>query len=103
TLRDLPGIRKTASGEPIMVFNTLLPFEGRRRVTGRPIFFPLFGVCGGFCDLMPEFRLTAGRMFRRGLHELIASNTCVRQFSGFELGAGRSVHGVDWPAGGLFV
>ena len=41
-------------------------------------------------------------MFRRGLHELIASNTCVRQFSGFELGAGRPVHGVDWPIVGLF-
>ena len=102
TLRDMPGIRKNAKGEPIVVFNTLVPFEARRRVTGKRIFFPLIGVSGDLPALVPEFRLTEGRMFRRGLHELIASNTCVRQFSGFELGAGRPVHGVDWPIVGLF-
>ncbi len=102
TLRDMPGIRKGATGEPIVLFNTLVPFEARRRVTGKRIFFPLIGFSGDLPALVPEFRLTAGRMFQRGMHELIASNTCVRQFSGFELGAGRPVHGVDWPIVGLF-
>lgn len=37
--RDLPGIKKDTKGEPIVVFETLVPIEARRRVTGTRIFF----------------------------------------------------------------
>jgi putative ABC transport system permease protein len=47
-------------------------------------------------------RLTGGRMFERGLHELIASNPCARQFTGFEIGDRRSIHGSDWTIVGHF-
>jgi putative ABC transport system permease protein len=45
---------------------------------------------------------TAGRMFHPGLHELVASNPCIRTFTGFELGAKRNVRGVDWTVVGHF-
>jgi hypothetical protein len=41
-------------------------------------------------------------MFQRGLRELIASNTCVRQFSGFGIGERRSLPGGDWTIVGHF-
>lgn len=102
TMRDMPGIRKSASGEPIVAMESFIPFEARRRVTGNRIFFPLLGVSGNLGALRPEFRITAGRMFGGGLHELMVSNSCVRQFTGFEIGAGRPVHGFEWPIVGLF-
>jgi putative ABC transport system permease protein len=102
TARELPGIRKNANGEPIVVLQSWVPFQARRRITGTRIYFLLTGISGDFSSYTPEFRLTEGRMFRRGLHELIAGNTCVRQFTGFEIGAGRPVHGVDWPIVGHF-
>jgi putative ABC transport system permease protein len=38
-------------------------------------------------------RFTSGRMFQTGLHELIASNPCARQFTGFDIGDRRPIHG----------
>jgi putative ABC transport system permease protein len=45
---------------------------------------------------------TDGRMFQRGLHELIVSNSCIREFSRFENGARRPIHGNDWTIVGRF-
>ena len=101
-VRDLPGIKKNSKGEPMVTFQTFLPFEGRRRVTGRRIFFPLIGSSSTFDEPSPNFRFTAGRPFKRGLHELIASNPCVRQFTGFELGDRRPLRGADWTIVGHF-
>ena len=41
-------------------------------------------------------------MFHPGLHELIASNPCLRQFTGFEIGAARPIRGIDWTIVGHF-
>src|SRR4029077_3791221 len=45
---------------------------------------------------------TGGRMFQRGLNELIASNSCARQFTDFEIGDRRSIRGTDWTVVGRF-
>ena len=98
----LPGIRRGANGEPIVVFESLVFIEGRRRVTGNRIYFPLLGITPTLTQYRPEMRFTGGRMFQRGLHELIASNPCARQFTGFEIGDRRPIHGVDWTIVGHF-
>ncbi|HEY0799857.1 MAG TPA: ABC transporter permease [Steroidobacteraceae bacterium] len=102
TARDLPGIKKGTDGKPIVVFESLVPIEGRRRVTGTRIFFPLVGTTASFSQYRPEIRFTGGRVFQRGLHELIANNPCSRQFTGFEIGDRRSIRGVDWTIVGHF-
>jgi putative ABC transport system permease protein len=94
--------RKDANGQPIVVFESFVPSEGRRRVTGNRIFLPLVGTTTGVTEYLPEMRFTGGRMFQRGLHELIASNPCVRQFTGFEIGDRRSIRGIDWTVVGNF-
>jgi putative ABC transport system permease protein len=98
----LPRIRRGAQGEPLVVFEAEVWIEGRRRVTGNRIYFPLVGTTLTLTDYEPEMHLTAGRMFKAGLHELIASNACVRQFTGFELGDERAIHGSDWIIVGHF-
>ncbi|MGC1728468.1 MAG: ABC transporter permease [Steroidobacteraceae bacterium] len=103
TVRDLPGIKRGRDGEPIVVFQAAVPVEAHRRVTGNRIFFPLLGVTGAsISDYAPEIRFTDGRSFRPGLHELVASNPCVRQFTGFELGGKRDIGGSDWTIVGHF-
>jgi len=103
SVRDLPGIRRAASGEPIVLFESLVPSEGHRRVTGTRIFMPLAGVSSNLMEYLPEIHFTAGRMFQRGRYELIASDPCVRQFTGFEIGAPRSIRGIAWTVVGHFV
>jgi putative ABC transport system permease protein len=98
----LPGIRKGSDGEPIVILESAVPIEGRRRVTGTRIFFPLIGVNQTLLQFQPELRITDGRMFQPGLHELIASNPCVHQFTGFGAGDRRVIHGADWTVVGHF-
>jgi putative ABC transport system permease protein len=102
TLRDLPGIDRDKDGEPRVAGIVFVPFEGHRRGTGRRVFFPLIGSSDAKFELRPPAHLTAGRLFRPGLHEIIATNACVGQFDGFELGARRAVRGVDWTVVGHY-
>ncbi|MBV9345217.1 MAG: ABC transporter permease [Gammaproteobacteria bacterium] len=101
-VRSLPGIRRGLQGQPIVVSQVILPLQARRRGTGKRTFYLLLGVSPGLTELVPELHLTDGRMFRPGLHELIASNACVRQFSDFGLGDKRDIHGNDWTVVGHF-
>jgi putative ABC transport system permease protein len=98
----LPGIRKGSAGEPIVVFESMTFIEARRRGTRTRIYFPVIGVTPNVTDYLPEMRFTDGRMFRPGLHELIAGDSCTRQFSGFGLGDTRPMHGVAWTVVGHF-
>lgn len=98
----LPGVRRNAAGAPVVVFQSVVHMEGRRRASGKRIYFPLVGVTGAWSDFAPELHLTAGRLFQSGLPELIASNACRRQFVGFELGDERSLKGGDWTLVGHF-
>jgi len=102
-VQGLPYIRRSFKGEPIVVPEALVPMQGRRRVTGVRIFFPLVGVGGEIGADAPELHITAGRMFRRGLHELVASDPCARQFTGFDIGDRRSIRGIDWTVVGHFL
>lgn len=100
--RDLPGIKRDADGASIVVFESLIPIEAHRRVTEVRTFFPLVGTTANFAEYRPEIRLTGGRMFHPGLHELFASTPCSRQFTGFEIGDRRSIRGADWTIVGHF-
>jgi putative ABC transport system permease protein len=98
----LPGVRKDAKGDPIVVFQSMIPIEGRLRASGKRIYFPLVGVTARLEELESDLHFTAGRTFKSGLHELVASNACRRQFSGFELGDRRLIRGSDWTVVGHF-
>jgi putative ABC transport system permease protein len=99
---ELPGIMRDARGAPIVVFESEVPVEGRRRGLGKRLFFPLIGTTPSVTEYRPEMRFTSGRMFKTGLHELIAGNPCARQFTGFDIGDRRPIHGTDWTVVGHF-
>jgi putative ABC transport system permease protein len=99
---EMPGILRGAQGEPVAVVESEVFIEGRRRVLGNRIYFPLIGTTPTVTQYLPEMRFTDGRMFQRGLHELIASDPCARQFTGFDIGDRRPIHGSDWTVVGHF-
>ncbi len=99
---DLPQIRRDAAGRPIVVMESISPLYGQERSTGALIAMPLFGVTPNVTGYRPEMRFTVGRMFRPGLHELVASNTCARQFADFDIGARPSIEGDRWTVVGHF-
>ena len=101
-IRELPGVRRNARGEPIAIFQVLVYLPARKRVGGTLVGFPLVGVSPGLLAYTPELHLTSGRMFQPGLRELIASNKCARQFVDFSVGDKRSMRGGRWPVVGNF-
>lgn len=101
-IRDLPGIRRNPEGKPIVVFQVTVFVQARSKVDRAQTGFPLIGMTPGLGDYQPELHITAGRMFNPGLHELIASNKCVRQYTDFGVGAKRHMRGGDWLVVGNF-
>jgi len=102
SIRELPGIKRNAKGEPIALYQISVFVQARKRGSRTRVGFPLAGVSAGLLDYAPELHLTSGRMFRPGLRELIASNICVREFSDFALGDSRSMRGGEWRIVGNF-
>src|ERR1700678_1305077 len=62
-IRDLPGIRRNAQGEPIVVFQATVFVQARSKINGAQAGFPLIGMTPGFPDYQPELHITAGRMY----------------------------------------
>ena len=100
--QNLPYIRRDKDGRPIVVMESMIPIDVRRRGSGVRIFIPLIGASPNIVVYQPDLRFTAGRMFRPGMHELVVSNLCPRLFSGFEIGGARSIQGAPWTIVGYF-
>jgi len=101
-IREQPGVKRNAKGEPIAVSEVLVFVQARRKLDGAQIGFPVVGASAGLADYLPEMHLTSGRMFRSGLRELIASNKCAREFKDFAVGDKRQLRGGDWLVVGSF-
>jgi putative ABC transport system permease protein len=101
-IRELPGIRRNADGDPIAVAQALVFVRATSRIDGGQIGFPLLGVSSGLTDYLPELRITSGRMFEPGLRELVASNKCAQQLTDFAVGDKRSMRGGEWSVVGHF-
>jgi putative ABC transport system permease protein len=101
-IRALPGIRRNAKGEPIVVAESLVSLAGFSKADREQLDFQIFGVTSDLADYAPELHLTSGHMFRSGLRELITSNKCVRQFKDFAVGDKRRLSGGEWLVVGNF-
>ena len=101
-VQNLAYIRRDKAGRPIVVMESMIPLDVRRRGTGVRLFIPLIGVTPNIVAYQPDLRFTGGRMFNPGMHELVVSNPCARLFSGFEIGGRRSIRGMPWTIVGRF-
>lgn len=101
-IRDLPGIRRDASGKPIAIAQVFMFVRGQARKDGAQLGFLLSGATPGLADYMPELRLTSGRLFSPGLRELVASNKCMQQLTDFAVGDKRLMRGGEWLVVGNF-
>jgi putative ABC transport system permease protein len=101
-IADLPGIRHDSRGQPIAVPEVAVYVQARRKDSGNSVGFPMTGTTAGLTNYAPELHLTAGRMFRPGLRELIASSGCTRRYQNFSVGSKRLIAGGEWLVVGNF-
>jgi putative ABC transport system permease protein len=99
---NLAGIRRDSRGNPIVVPEAQIFVWAREKATGTGVGFPITGAGAELTEYTPELHLTSGRMFRRGLRELIASNYCARVYHDFSVGDTRVIDGKDWHVVGNF-
>jgi putative ABC transport system permease protein len=99
---DLPGIRRNSRGQPIAVPAVAVWVQARRKDSGNPVGFLMTGAGAGLTDYAAELHLTAGRMFRPGVRELIANNYCAHQYQHFRVGDTQVVQGGEWLVVGNF-
>jgi putative ABC transport system permease protein len=101
-IADLPGIRRNSRGQPIAVPEVEVYVQARRKDTGNAVGFPMIGAGAGLVDYALELQLTAGRMFRPGLRELITSSYCAHRYQNFSVGDKQLIGGREWLVVGNF-
>jgi len=100
-ISEAPGVARNeggaiASPELYVIIN--LPM----RSTGTDANVPMRGVQSQAMGLRENFHLLAGRMFTRGLNEVIVGVGAQHQFAGLEIGSSIEVGKERWPVVGVF-
>lgn len=100
-IAEAPGVVRddtgaVASPELFVIIN--LPM----RSTGTDANVPLRGVQSQAISVRDKFKLVEGRMFERGLNELIVGTGARQQFAGLDIGSSIEVNQEMWPVVGIF-
>ncbi len=101
-IETAPGILEMADGSlaisPEIVLNVNLP--GYEEAVMGAVY--IRGLTQKGLHVHPEIKLTEGRWFATGLHELIAGSMVVEQLGTLEIGDTVSFHNADWVVVGTF-
>jgi putative ABC transport system permease protein len=101
-IENEPGIRRDAAGRPVASGIFVVFVEGHKKSDGSRISVWLAGEEPERLRVNAGLRLTAGRMFRTGLHELIVGKTRYMEDRGMAIGDRIWVRGDEWTIVGHF-
>ena len=102
TIQSMPGIRRTADGDPLVSADLLVSVQARRRSDNAKVALTIMGVGEHYQAVYPELRLVQGRAFHPGLHEVIVGKTAQRAFRNLQLGDFIDNQGQRWTIVGVF-
>lgn len=100
-ISEAPGIARDTNGaiaSPELFVIVNLPM----RSTGTDANVPLRGVQATAPEVRDGFNIIEGRMFGRGLNEVVVGKGAVSQFAGLTLGSSIEVGQEQWPVVGIF-
>ena len=100
---DAPGVKKDAAGKPMVQPQGMVIVELNQKSDGTPQNVLLRGT-GDVGERMNKatLRLTAGRLFHPGLHELIAGRAAHNQFKSLDVGDHLMLRGTAWTVVGVY-
>jgi putative ABC transport system permease protein len=96
-----PGIARQ-DGRPLASAEIYVIVDGLRRSNGLRNNLPLRGLTAAGVALRHNIRIAQGRMFRPGTNELMAGQSVVREFSGFDVGQSLRFGQSTWTVVGVF-
>jgi putative ABC transport system permease protein len=97
-----PGLRRTASGEPLLTMEMLTQLRSVSRRDGLVKNVTLRGVGPLAMAVRPDIHVTSGRMFRPGLREVIVGKSLPPQFHGLGVDDHLRLQDGDWTIVGTF-
>ena len=101
TIVDAPGIARTAEGNVAATIN-MVTGVNHERTDGTLASMTLRGTGAAVFDVRPEIEIVAGRMYERGVRELIVGASALEEFAGVDIGDIVSLRGSDWTVVGVF-
>jgi putative ABC transport system permease protein len=102
TIADAAGVKKTADGKPIVSPDSLAFVVMPKKRDGLDAYVTLRGIGPEGLALRPEVKLTGGRMFNAGAHELIVGKAALAEFDGLAIGSQVTLPEGDWTVTGTF-
>jgi putative ABC transport system permease protein len=102
TIMDAPGIRKDAAGKALASAEAVVIVDMPKKSNDSGANVTIRGIGAAGLTLRPEIHLVAGRMFQRGLRELIVGSGAQAQFKGLDVGSHLALRGSDWTIVGAF-
>jgi len=102
TVMDAPGIRKDSTGKALASAEAVVIVDMPKKSNDSGANVTIRGIGPAGLTLRPEIHLSAGRMFQRGLRELIVGSGAQAQFKGLDVGSHLALRGSDWTIVGSF-
>jgi len=99
---DLPGVAHDSTGNPMIAMYVSTPIDAVRKGTGDSAYAQIIGINPYATSIYPQFHLTAGRMFRAALRELVVGHAAQTQYQGMKIGDRIHLKGVDWTIVGSY-
>ncbi|MEW5977735.1 MAG: ABC transporter permease [Acidobacteriota bacterium] len=101
TVKLLPGIAADDGGEP-MAAGEIIVVINHPRITGESSNVVVRGTSEMGLKLRPEAELVQGRWFRRGLREIVVSESLSNRFQNMRMGETLHMSRSDWKVVGVF-
>ncbi len=100
-LRLLPEVARDSEGEPWAVGEIIVVINHPKRDGGSSNVM-VRGTSQRGLEIRPEVELAEGRMFRKGVRELVASRSLAERFQDMRVGDTLQIAANDWKIVGLF-
>jgi len=102
TIKDAPGIARTADGKPAATADFIAAVNLNRKEDGTRAGLIVRGVEPAAFAVRPEIRIVEGRAFTPGLRELVVGRSALDEFEGLALGDEVALREGRWTVVGVF-
>jgi putative ABC transport system permease protein len=101
-LAHLPGVARDATGRPLASAELMVMVDLPRKGQTDPNNVPFRGVQPAAFAIRDELTLVEGRLFRRGVREVVVGRKAAQQFDGLTVGSSIAFRDSDWTVVGVF-
>src|SRR5262244_3894290 len=101
-LGALPGVARDEAGRPLISSELAVMVERPRHGQTDSNYVPFRGVQPAAFAIRDEVRIVEGRLYERGVREVIVGRKAARQFAGLDVGSRIAFRDSDWTVVGMF-